>query len=189
MKTPDAHRISLVFLLAALLGGCAAPARVERMQVDTSLAVRSAAAQSALKDSVAIKEVTGGEETNPAWMSKVSSRDFERALQASLRDAGMLSADRQAGAYILTARLQKLDQPFIGLDLKVTATVQYLLVERASGKEVYAKTVETPYTASFGDAFLGFERLKLANEGAMRANVSRLVDDLIALKLSALELR
>jgi hypothetical protein len=57
------------------------------------------------------------------------------------------------------------------------------LVDRASGRTTYEEKIATPHTATIGDAFLGFERLRLANEGAMRANISRLIERLIALKL------
>ena len=186
MNLRSLHLRVLALLAVALLAGCATPARVERMQVDPSLAQRTTAAASPLKGKVAIKDVTGGSETNPAWMSKVSSGDFERALEASLQAAGLLAADRQAGPYALVADMQSLDQPFFGASLTVTATVKYTLIDRASGKAVYERVLATPYTAAFSDAFMAMERLKLANEGAMRANISRLIEDLIALKVSPL---
>jgi len=179
----------VTLLAAALVAGCAAPARLEQMQVDTSLAQRTAAAASPLAATVAIKDVTGGSSTNPMWLSKISSSEFERALEASLRTAGLLAANRQAGPYTLVADLISLDQPYIGVSLTVTVTVKYWLVERTSGKTVYEKTIATPHTAAFGDAFIYSERLRLANEGAMRANISRLIEELIALKVAALELR
>jgi len=89
MNLRSLHLRVLALLAVALLAGCATPARVERMQVDPSLAQRTTAAASPLKGKVAIKDVTGGSETNPAWMSKVSSGDFERALEASLQAAGL----------------------------------------------------------------------------------------------------
>jgi len=82
--------------------------------------------------------------------------------------------------------MQSLDQPFFGASLTVTATVKYTLIDRASGKAVYERVLATPYTAAFSDAFMAMERLKLANEGAMRANISRLIEDLIALKVPPL---
>lgn len=183
-----AHRlISLpaACLLALVLVGCAAPARVEQMQVNTSLATRTAAANSPLKESIAVKDVTGGKETNPMWISNVSSSDFSRALQASLKDAGLLSGNNQGSKYALVAHLQRLDQPMFGASLTVTATVLYSLVERESGKEVFAKTVAVPYTAAWNDAFIAAERLKLANEGAIRVNIQQLIDALLASKVPA----
>lgn len=158
------------------------------MKVDPSLAVRTAIANSPLKENVAIKDVTGGKETNPMWVSNVGSPEFERALEDSLRNAGLLSSNRQAGKFTLTAHLLKLDQPMFGASFTVTATVQYALVERATGKEVLARTVSTPYTAAFSDAFMGAERLKLANEGAIRSNIAALIDALTAIKVASLAL-
>jgi hypothetical protein len=56
------------------------------------------------------------------------------SLEAALRDAGLSTTRRLGSAYTLAANLQKLDQPFIGLDMAVTARVQYTLVERSNGK-------------------------------------------------------
>ena len=67
--------------------------------------------------------------------------------------------------------------------MTVTASINYVLTERASGKTVYTKTITLPYTAKFSDAFAGYERLRLANEGAARENIKQLIDELIALKL------
>jgi len=176
-------------LAATLLVGCAAPARVDQMQVSTSPAARIAAGTSELRENVVVRDVTGGKETNPMWISNVSSGDFERALEASLKDAGLWAPNRQASKYQLIVHLEKLDQPFGGFDMTVTANVRYSLVERASNKTVFERTLVTPYTAKLGDAFLGVERMKLANEGAVRSNIQQLIDQLIGLKLTVAELK
>lgn len=173
--------------LALTLVGCAAPARVDQMQTNSSLAARTAAANSPMKEAITVKDVTGGKETNPMWVSNVSSADFSRALEASLKDAGLLSANNQASKFMLVAHMQKLDQPMFGASMTVTATVQYSLIERATNKEVLARTVAMPYTAAWNDAFMGSERLKLANEGAIRVNIQQLIDTLLAAKVSAAE--
>jgi hypothetical protein len=110
------------------------------MRVDSSLATRAAIESSALKANVAIKDVTGGTETNPMWTSKVSSQDFEQALETSLREAGLLSAGRPMGKFQLQAHMQKLDQPLMGASMTVTSTVQYTLIDRTSGKEIASRT-------------------------------------------------
>lgn len=179
----------LVLVALSLIStGCASPARIERMQTDSTMAQRTVIASSGLKENIGIKDVTGGQSTNPMWVSNVSSSDFERALEASLRSAGLLSANRQASKYSLTAHMLKVEQPFMGLDMTVTATVQYSLVERTTGKEVFARTLVAPFTATVSDAFLGVERLQLANEGAMRANIQQLINAFVELKLASLSL-
>lgn len=181
-------RITFGLLVVAFLAGCAAPARIEQMQVDPPMATRSAVESSPLRGNLGIKDVSGGKETNPLWISNVGSAEFERALEGSLRSAGLLSANRQGSKFALTAHLMKLDQPMFGASFTVTATVQYVVVERATGKEVLNRTLTTPYTAAFSDAFIGSERLKLANEGAIRSNISALIDALLAVKVSGLDL-
>lgn len=176
-------------LVSLMLAGCATPARIEQMQTGPSAAARAVLVTPALKEGVAIKDVTGGRETNPMWVSNVASSDFERALEASLRNAGLLAANRQGSKYTLTAHMLKLDQPFMGASMTVTATVQYSLVDRASGKEMFARTLATPFTAEFSAAFLGTERLKLANEGAARTNIQQLIDALMAARLDSVELQ
>ena len=140
-----------------------------------------------LQNKLAIKDVTGGTETNPMWVSKVSSSDFEKALEASLKSTGLL-ADRQAGDFVLTADLMKLEQPFVGLDMTVTSSVRYMVIERSSGKTVFDSTVTTPYTARFSDALIALERLKLANEGAIRTNIGELLSQLMQLKIEEIAL-
>ena len=171
-----------------VLAGCAAPARIEQMQAEPSAASRGALASSPMRDNIAIKDVTGGKDTNPLWVSNVGSAEFDRALEGSLRASGLLSANRQAGKYVLTAHLLKLDQPMFGASMTVTASVQYLLAERATGKEVFSRTITLPYTAAFSDAFMGAERLKLANEGAIRTNIAALIEALGGLKVAGLTL-
>lgn len=169
-------------MLAALLGACATPARVDQMKVEAPSGTRAAIASTAMKEAVAIGQVSGGKDTNPLWMSNISTADFERALQDSLQSAGLLAPDRQNCRVRLTAQLLSLDQPFVGADMTVTASVLYTLVDCASRKEVWVTTITLPYTAKFGDALLGVERLKLANEGAARVNIAKLVELLAVFK-------
>lgn len=182
-------RILGALSLTMALIGCAAPARVEQMQTNTNLATRTAVSNSPLREAVAIRDVTGGKETNPMWVSSVSSSDFERALELSLKDAGLLSNNKQGSKYVLVAHLSKLDQPFAGASMTVTATVRYTLVDRATNKDVLEKTLATPYTAAWNEAFMGSERLKLANEGAVRVNIQQLIDALVALKVTGADVQ
>lgn len=171
---------TLIGVLA--LAGCAAPARVDQMVASVQPSQR--VNQSPLKNSVAVADVTGGKETNPMWKSNVGSAEFSEALDGSLRAAGLLAPSRQGGLYTLTAHLENLDQPaFGGFNMTVSAFVRYTVVERKTGKTVFNRTISPPYTATMGDAVLGVTRLKLANEGAVRTNISQLIDELLALKI------
>ena len=48
---------------------------------------------------------------------------------------------------------------------------------------MFEQAITTPYTAKAGDAFPGVERLRLANEGAVRQNITRLIDELARLRV------
>jgi hypothetical protein len=177
-----ATSVLLAVCAALIMAGCASPARVDQM-MSTGYGMKSIPADSPLKEQVSIKEVTGGRETNPMWVSNVSSTDFERALEGSLKAAELLNPARTAGRFQLTADLMGLNQPMFGLDMTVTATVRYSVIDRNTGLEIFSRSMPTAYTAKWGDAFIGAERLKLANEGAIRVNIENLITDLSSLRI------
>lgn len=169
----------LAIVSVAILAGCAAPATVEQMAVSLPMTQTNPV----LKNGVAVAEVTGGRDTNPMWTSQVSSDAFRRALEQSLESAGMFSKIVAGSKYQLTADLTRLDQPMMGFDMTVGSTVRYSLIENQTRKEVYARVIQVSYTAKMSDAFIGSQRMKLANEGAVKSNIQALINDLIALKL------
>lgn len=172
---------SLVFA-TVLMQGCATTASVQGMTSQKAIAHNNA-----LTNKVAVAPVTGGKKTNPLWTSQVSSENFESALKDSLRAAHMLAGDQ--GQYSLSANLLSLKQPLFGVDMTVTATVQYVVTETLSGKKVFEETLTTPYTATMGDAFVGTKRLQMANEGAIRVSIETLIEKLDQLNLSKVSVR
>ena len=166
-------------LAATVLSGCAAGATAAGMTLKPEEAVKPANPRMA--GTVGVEVVGGGEETNPLWASQVSNAELHDAIVASLKMAGLL-ADGPA-RYSLKAAIVKLDQPLFGLDMTVTATVQYALSDATTGKVVWSEAITTPHTATMGDAFAGVTRLKLANEGAVRKNIAQLVQKLGAAPL------
>jgi hypothetical protein len=74
--------------------------------------------------------------------------------------------------------LVSVDQPLVGFDMTVTTTVTYTLLDPA-GNQVWSKSVSAPHTATVSDAFLGVERLRLANEGSAKENIRRALDAMI----------
>jgi hypothetical protein len=173
-------KLFIVSVSVIILSGCATPARVDQMAVSVPVYQTN----SALKDSIGVADVTGGRDTNPMWTSQVSSNDFRRALEASLQNAGLYSRIGAGSKYQLTADLTRLDQPLMGFDMTVTASVRYSLIERVSRKEVYSRVIQVPYTAKMSDAFIGSERLRLANEGAIKVNIQAFINDMLGLRLA-----
>jgi len=138
-----------------------------------------------LKNQVLLSPVTGGQPTGTFWGSKISNAALQEALDSSLRATGMLALSPGVGNYQLDAQLVELEQPIIGVNVKVVVTIAYTAVEKRSGTVLYQRRLRSQYVAEFGSAMLDpNERLRLANEGAVRNNVNLMMRDLIALALN-----
>lgn len=167
----------IVLALAGLaLTGCASASKPGAMAVAVTPSTLIDQ-ESVLKNAIAQPTVIGGKDTNPLWVSNVSNADFAEALRQSLSANTMLATD--TARFKLSAQLVELKQPFMGIDMTVTAKVQYTLTDAASGKTVWSKEIVTPYTAKMSDAFMGVKRLQLANEGAIKTNIEQLIAELI----------
>ncbi len=160
------------------LSGCATPADPAKMSVD---AAPDTNFPPALHQSMCVRNVSGGEETNPMWLSKVSSQDFQTALTNSMNSAG-LSAATGSCKYPVDVNLLGLSQPSMGFDMTVTAHVNYKVYD-AAGNPVVLETLNSAYTATVSDAFAGVTRLRLANEGAVRTSISDFFGKLKTAKL------
>ena len=125
-----------------------------------------------------VAHVDGGTKTNPLWMSSVSSEDFRTALESSLKSVGLLADDPAAAKTEITANLQELQRPMIGLDMSVTSKVHYSAKTTADQKVVFDDTVAATGVAKFGEALLAVQRLQIANEAAMRENIKAFIERL-----------
>jgi hypothetical protein len=170
--------LSLCLVASMFLGGCVSGATAQGMTVKAA-DLKTPAGPEVAK-SVAVGVVTGGEKTDAMWgVSQIDNPAFKRALVSSLRKAGLLSDDAHA-KYVVTAELIALKQPFFGMDMKVTSRIRYMLKDAATGAVVLDEEVIAPYTATVGDAFVGAQRLRLANEGSARKSIATLIEKLEA---------
>lgn len=173
----DVKRLAGLALLAALaLGACAQPASVKPM---TAPAAKAPAPRADLADAVCVELVRGGKKTNPLWVSEVDNTSFRRALEASLRNRGMLAETSADCRYGVEAHLLGLSQPYVSIDVEVTANVNYRVRQAGVAEPYLLKTATTRYTARFAsDRILWATRLKQANEGAIRKNIRAFIDAL-----------
>ncbi|RZU45085.1 hypothetical protein EV700_1897 [Fluviicoccus keumensis] len=174
-----------IIAFSAVLGtlqGCATPASIQGMT-----APRASTSQSDLANSISVTEVSGGKKTNPLWTSQISSTDFDAALKASLKSAGLLSTDK--GRYTLSATLVALEQPAFGLDMTVTSHVMYTLTDTVTGRKLLEETIVAPHTATVGEAFVAVKRLRLANEGSVRQNIDKLITRIETLKVDGVSVK
>lgn len=165
---------ALVAVLAPELSGCATSADSGDMTVAAQPTAQTFPQR--FKHAMCVRTVSGGEETNPLWVSKVDDEGFRTALSASLDGAG-LTAPSDGCAFPIDANLLGMSQPSLGLDMTVTSHVNYKVYDQ-SGQPVLLATIDAPYTATFSDSPLGFVRLKRANEGAIRVSIQDFFDKL-----------
>lgn len=161
--------------LLALLAACASPATPTAMVAHPTAA--EAPFPPADANAFCVGAVTGGEPTNPLWVSKVDNAGFHSALEQSLQVRQLLATSATNCRYAVNANLLGLSQPSMGFDLTVTAHVNYT-VGKDGTAPILAETVTTPYTAAFGDSPIAIIRLRLANEGAIRTNIAQFLDRL-----------
>lgn len=174
-----AAKIGMRLAALSLIAGLAACATAADPGAMTVMAPQTAAATPfpiPLQHAMCVREVTGGEETNPLWVSKVDDNGFKAALTASLDGAG-LSAGSGTCGYPIDVHLLGLSQPVMGFDLTVTSHVNYKVYD-ASGQPFVLETIDAPYTATVSDAFVAVERLKKANEGSIRTSIQMFFDKL-----------
>jgi len=170
--TPQIFK-ALVLLSALVLAGCATAAKPMNMAaIDNSVVTIASTAPG--YESVNVANVSGGSETNPLWTSEVSPTDFKLALEYSLTRRGYYSSDSEAPLR-LNAHLEDLRQPMIGASLTVTSRVRYEL-ENQSGEIVDQETITARHTTRFSEHLYAVERLRLANEGSIRENISQYME-------------
>jgi hypothetical protein len=179
IASPQARTGAQLLFAAALLAGlnaCATAANPTAMTITTQTADKPFPQK--LQHAMCVRNVTGGEATNPLWVSKVDDKGFSTALSASLDSAG-LTAPSTGCSYPVDVNLLGLSQPALGFDMTVTSHVNYKVYDSA-GQPFLLDTVDAPYTATVSDAFIGVERLKLANEGSIRVSIQQFFDKLRA---------
>ena len=158
--------------IAASLAGCASGANPDAMVPTTSAGFE---AGSPLRGAIAVAAVEGGSETDPLWMSRVGNPALADALQVALRNEGLLATDPARAPYQLRMTLVEIDKPWIGFTYDVGATARYVLTPAQGGPVALDETVATNGTASIGDSILANDRLRLASESAIRANIAEFV--------------
>jgi hypothetical protein len=178
MNFQDFRRRAAAWLAAGLtavsLAACAEGARPDSMAL-TMGATPTISPTDPNYKAFRVAHVDGGGKTNPLWMSSVSSEDFQKALENSLRGVGYLADDPAAAKNEITANLQDLQRPLAGLDLTVTSRVHYSAKSTADQMVFFDDVVAASGTAKFGESLIAAQRLQLANEAAMRENIKAFI--------------
>jgi hypothetical protein len=172
-------RLLVAMLLLAGLGACATPASYTSMVPELASAELGPGPAPSYRGAITVASVSVGTDTSTPWTSRIGSAEFQEALVRTLTFANLASA--QGGRFRLEATLLRLERPYAGFAMTVTASVAYRLTDTATGAVVYQDTRTSLGTASLNDAIMNANRLRIADERALRANIRKLIEDLYAL--------
>jgi hypothetical protein len=172
-------RLLVAMLLLAGLGACATPAGYTSMVPELATAELGPGPAPSYRGAITVASVSIGTDTSTPWTSQIGGAEFQDALVRTLALANLASP--QGGRFRLDATLLGLSRPFAGFAMTVTASVAYRLTDMATGAVVYQETRTSLGTASLNDAIMNANRLRIADERALRANIRKLIEDLYAL--------
>jgi hypothetical protein len=172
-------RLLVAMLVLGGLGACATPASYTSMVPELATADLGPGPAPSYRGAITVASVSIGTDTSTPWTSQIGSTEFQDALVRTLTLANLASP--QGGRFRLDATLLRLERPFAGFAMTVTASVAYRLTDTATGAVVYQDTRTSLGTASLNDAIMNANRLRIADERALRANILKLIEDLYAL--------
>jgi hypothetical protein len=175
-------KIAVVSFFMIFLYGCASAAKMENMAyTDTNSNIKDF--DPTLHNAIGVEQSIGGESTNSAWTSEIGNTDFTNAVKSSLSAHGLFS---DTGRFVLKINLINVEQPLFGIDMTVITYIRYRLTDLQTTMTIFDETIIASYTATFSDAFLGTDRLKMANEGSGKENIKGLIEKLETLKITPL---
>lgn len=158
----------LLAFFALAIGGCASD------QSGSSATPANAPAAVLHPESVRIK-VTGGSDGTAVTASQVPNMYFAAGLTKSLSRARTFGKVLPAGSadavFQLEVTLAPLEPPAIGESMTATVDANWTLTRISNGYVLWQKKISASHTAGAKEAFTGIERVQLAIEGAVQANI------------------
>jgi hypothetical protein len=173
---------ALLIAASCGLGACGSPAvRSDRM-APAPAGETEFAMGSLLRGSISLKDVGGGEPDTED--SNVGDDQLRQAVLSALQQYGLLQTDDMKAQFRLNVMLVRLSHPAADLNLTVNSQLRYTLTRTDTGAVLFNDVIRASYTATLGDEFVAFLRLRLAKEGSVRANIAAFLDRLRALPTS-----
>jgi hypothetical protein len=171
---------SVAALIAlALLSACASRSELTLQPADLSGIDVARGPAPAYRNAVGLAPVGVGRDTGTPWTARFGAAQVQQALMETLLAAQLGTA--QSGRFRLDATLLNLERPYASFAMAVTATIAYRLTDSQTGTVLYNQTITTIGSASLADAITNENRLRIADERAVQANLRRLVEDLYSL--------
>ena len=175
MRLPSRRLLLAAFSLACV-GACAPPASYSAMVAGVPMGQGAAPVY---RNAITVGSITLGRDVGTPWTSAVGPDQVQQALVQTLANAGL--GQPANGRFRLDGLLMTLSRPYAGFAMTVTAAIAWHLTDVTSSAVVYDRTLQGLGTATLDDAIDNNNRLRIADQRAVRANLQQLVQDLYAL--------
>jgi hypothetical protein len=113
----------------------------------------------------------------------ISNAEFEQAVRRSLLASGLYSEITESAPYRLDVVLGDIRLPIAGADMTTVMTVLWSLSRSDTRETVWQALIESQYTAQAGESLIGVVRVRMATEGAARANIEKALQQLAGAEL------
>jgi hypothetical protein len=173
---------ALLFLVPLGLGACGSPAARSDRMVPPPTEETEFTASSTLREAIGLRDVGGGEAATED--SNIGDNELRQAVLATLQQNGLVQSDDLKARFRLNVFLVKLSHPGADFSLTVNSQIRYTLARADTGVVLFNDVVKASYTATVGDEFVGFLRLRIAKEGSIRANITAFLERLKTLSIS-----
>ncbi len=132
------------------------------------------------RNAITVGSVTLGRDVGTPWTSAVGPDQVQRALVQTLANAGL--GQPANGRFRLDGLLLTLSRPYAGFAMTVTAAIAWRLTDATNRRRgLRPRRCRALGTATLDDAIDNNNRLRIADQRAIGANLQQLVQDLYAL--------
>jgi len=172
-----AVKLYLLAILAFLLAGCVAPPK------KSELIPSQVATYSTTGNSILIAPVIVRPQPKPGFLMdeppRLDGEVFRQAIVDTLKKTNLFSAVQTEGEADYTLSVDVIGQRQLGTLSNVELLlVRYNLLDEASKQEVWAANLFSHFELSAEQVFMGIERSRQVLEGASRANITQLGEQL-----------
>ena len=99
----------------------------------------------------------------------ITNEAIKLAVEKSISNAGLFTDNERVIRINLS--VLAIENPLFGGSLTSEIRIRWQLYDEAEEVSLFESVVASEYTATIGDAFVGAQRMKMANDGAIRENI------------------
>ncbi len=163
-------RLLLAIIPLWLLVGCVSTATHEAMTVNSTVS----SINPKYKNSLEVRSVKG-ERVTPGMLTEIRQDEFQKALNASLAQNGLLANSGNSKKYDVDVEISAINQPSMSADVEVSVSIYYTISNATQRKRFLV--VGNGY-AKFTEYLVAGPRVRFATERAIQNNIKNFIQEL-----------